>query len=195
MSVSEARHAASLIVLRRDTEGPKILMARRSAGHRFMPNVLVFPGGAVDEADFHAVGATSLRAEVAARVQRSAAADLTHALAVAACRELAEEVGLSLGDPPYLHQLDYLCRAVTPQDSPIRFDARFFVAHAEVVDGIMTPSRELEEPAWYGIEAALVSGCARPTKAILLLLRSWVSAPPPPNAPVPVLYERAWTQE
>jgi 8-oxo-dGTP pyrophosphatase MutT (NUDIX family) len=195
MTVSEPRPAASLIVMRKDEDEPKILMARRSAGHRFMPNVLVFPGGAVDTADFGASAASPLRADIAARLQRSASAELAHALAVAACRELTEEVGLSLGDPPYLHQLDYLCRAITPENSPIRFDARFFVTQAEVVEGILAPSRELEAPAWYGIEAALVAGCARPTKAILLLLRGWFAAPQPSDAPVPVLHERAWTQE
>ena len=44
-----ARHAASLVVLRHSTSGePELLMGMRGARHRFMPNRLVFPGGAVD---------------------------------------------------------------------------------------------------------------------------------------------------
>jgi 8-oxo-dGTP pyrophosphatase MutT (NUDIX family) len=195
MTNSALRHAASLIVLRRETDGLKILMARRSAGHRFMPNVLVFPGGAVDQSDFLGVAASPLRPHVSARLQRSASAELAHALAMAACRELTEEVGLSLGNPPRLDQLDYLCRAITPQDSPIRFDARFFIAHAEVVEGVPIPSLELEAPAWYSIEAALVAGCARPTKTILLLLQHWTGTEADPDAAVPVLRERVWSQE
>jgi 8-oxo-dGTP pyrophosphatase MutT (NUDIX family) len=183
-----------LIVLRRNPE-PQILMARRSAGHRFMPNVMVFPGGAVDEADFLRGEGPTLREDVSVRLQRSASPALAHALAAAACRELTEELGLSLGNPPRLDQLDYLCRAITPEESPIRFDTRFFIAHAEVVIGSPAPSLELEAPGWYGIEAALVSGCARPTKAILLLLRQWVETGAAADAPVPVLRERVWTQE
>ena len=170
-------------------------MGRRSAGHRFMPHVIVFPGGAVDQADFGGGEGPKLRQEVSARLQRSASPALAHALAVAACRELTEEVGLSLGHPPRLDQLDYLCRAITPEDSPIRFDVRFFIAHAKVVTGAPTPSLELEAPAWYSIDAALVAGCARPTKAILLLLREWVETEAAADAPVPVLRERVWTQE
>jgi 8-oxo-dGTP pyrophosphatase MutT (NUDIX family) len=195
MTVCAPRHAASIIILRRDPDGLKILMGRRSAGHRFMPNVLVFPGGAVDQGDFLGVPASFLRPDVSARLQRSASAELAHALAMAACRELTEEVGLSLGTPPQLDQLDYLCRAITPQDSPIRFDARFFVAHAKVVTGGPAPSLELEAPAWYSIEAALIAGCARPTKAILLRLQHWAETPADPGAAVPVLRERVWIEE
>ena len=195
MSDAEPRHAASLIVLRREEDGPKIVMARRAAGHRFLPNALVFPGGAVDPGDFAAEAATPLREEVSARLARSAEAGLARALAMAACRELTEEVGLSLGTPPRLDQLFYLCRAITPARNPIRFDARFFVVEAEAVGGTLSPSSELEAPAWYGIEAALVGGAVSATQLILLQLRQWIEAPGSPDAPVPVLRERAWTQE
>ena len=56
-----ARHAASLVVLRRRASGePEVLMGMRGATHRFMPNRLVFPGGAVDRADLTAPAATPL---------------------------------------------------------------------------------------------------------------------------------------
>jgi 8-oxo-dGTP pyrophosphatase MutT (NUDIX family) len=191
----EPRHAASLIVLRQAADGARILMARRSAGHRFMPHRLVFPGGAVDAADFIAMPATPLPEDVSERLQRSASPALAQALGMAACRELTEELGLSLGMPPRLDQLSYLCRAITPQDSPIRFDARFFIVPELSVTGTPAPSRELEAPAWYSVEAALVAGCARPTQAVLLHLQHWLQAPPAAGAPVPVLRERVWTQE
>ena len=53
-----ARHAASLILWRPGPDGIEVLMGMRGAGHRFMPNRLVFPGGAVDQADRRAQAAT-----------------------------------------------------------------------------------------------------------------------------------------
>src|SRR4051794_26943109 len=53
-----ARHAASIIVLRTGGDDPEMLMGMRGAKHRFMPNRLVFPGGAVDRADLSAAAAT-----------------------------------------------------------------------------------------------------------------------------------------
>jgi 8-oxo-dGTP pyrophosphatase MutT (NUDIX family) len=195
MTEAEPRHAASLIVLRREAGGVKILMARRAAGHRFMPHALVFPGGAVDPADFTAAVGTKLRRDVSERLERSARPDLAQALGVAACRELTEEVGLQLGDPPLLNQLSYLCRAITPAGRPIRFDARFFIVPAEAVSGTPVASRELEAPAWYTIETALVSGAVFVTQAVLLRLRAWVETPDAAGAAVPVLRERAWSEE
>ena len=40
------RPAASLLVVRQGGAEPELLMARRAMHHRFMPGVLVFPGGA-----------------------------------------------------------------------------------------------------------------------------------------------------
>ena len=195
MTEAVPRHAASLIIVRRDAAGLQVLMGHRSVGHRFLPNALVFPGGAVDPADFTAPVAAPLRAEVAARLQRGASAELAQALGVAACRELTEEVGLSLGVLPRLDQLSYLCRAITPADRPIRFDARFFVVPASAVTGTPAASRELEAPGWYGIEAALVSGSVFVTKAVLMQLRLWADMPGAADALVPVLRERAWAYE
>jgi 8-oxo-dGTP pyrophosphatase MutT (NUDIX family) len=38
-------------VIRRDRDGRRILMGRRSDAHVFMPGAVVFPGGKVDRAD------------------------------------------------------------------------------------------------------------------------------------------------
>jgi 8-oxo-dGTP pyrophosphatase MutT (NUDIX family) len=195
MTPVEPKHAASLIVVRRAAAGIEMLMAHRAMGHRFMPGALVFPGGAVDPTDFATPVAKPLRTEVSTRLQRAASPDLAQALGVAACRELEEEVGLSLGAPPRLDQLSYVCSAITPASSPIRFDARFFVVPAEAVAGTPAASRELEAPAWYSIEAALVSGAVSATKTLLMRLRHWIEAPASPGAPVPVLRERVWTDE
>ncbi|HUD61922.1 MAG TPA: hypothetical protein VMQ99_20650, partial [Acetobacteraceae bacterium] len=94
------RHAASLIVYRGDGDKLSILMGMRGAKHRFMPNRLVFPGGAVDRADLDAVSATKLSSQTERLVRKNANARLAHGLGIAAARELDEETGLSLGTPP-----------------------------------------------------------------------------------------------
>ena len=38
------KDAATLIILRRDEHSQKILMPKRAARHKFMPNNFVFPG-------------------------------------------------------------------------------------------------------------------------------------------------------
>jgi 8-oxo-dGTP pyrophosphatase MutT (NUDIX family) len=189
------RPAASLLVVRRAGNGDvTLLMGRRGAGHRFMPNVLVFPGGAVDHADYTANIATPLKPAVRARLERSAAPDLAQALAVAAARELTEEVGMSLGDPPALSHLDYLCRAVTPPSRTMRFDARFFVVESVHVTGMPTASDELEEPGWYSVEQALAGELALATKAVLGQFQRWLTHHDR-DGPVPVLMDRQWHHE
>ncbi len=187
----EPRHAASLIVLR---GGSEILMARRSEAHRFMPGLLVFPGGAVDEADHHARAATPLPPRTRARLERVATPALAHALAMAAARELTEEVGLSLGVPPALDGFAYLCRAITPPDRSIRFDAHFFIVDAARISGTPAGSRELEEPRWYSVEDALAARIPAATGAVLGQLQRWLSHHDR-DGPVPTLRDRVWHTE
>ena len=199
-TVSEPRPAASLLVVRGPgagggpVGGQQVLMARRCASHRFMPNVLVFPGGAVDPADHHALVARPLAPRVLARLQRSAGHGMAQALAIAAARELQEEVGLSLGTPPALDGLEFLCRAITPPDRGIRFDAFFFVVDAEHVSGTPTGSDELEDPRWYSIEQALAGELAAATRAILGQFQRWL-AHHDRDGPIPVMRDRRWSEE
>jgi 8-oxo-dGTP pyrophosphatase MutT (NUDIX family) len=196
ISVASPRPAASLLVVRfaAGRGGEQVLMGRRGAGHRFMPNVLVFPGGAADADDHDARAATPLMAHVRARLERSAEPSLAHALGIAACRELREEVGLSLGEPPALGRLEYLCRAVTPPDRPIRFDARFFIADARHVSGEPAASEEIEDPAWYTIEQARQGPLAAATRAVLDQFERWLALSVR-DGPVPVMKNRIWSEE
>ena len=130
-----ARHAASVLLVRQAAGGPEVLMGVRAAAHRFMPNRLVFPGGAVDPADRTALAATEPRADVLDTLRRSVGPKLARAMVAAAARELHEETGLSFGIPPRLDGLRYICRAITPPRLPIRFNARFFVADAATTSG------------------------------------------------------------
>lgn len=175
--VAHPRHAASLILWRQSRSGSvEVLMGVRAAGHRFMPNRLVFPGGRVDLADRSAPAATELRPETQAALERRAPPRLARALAIAAARELAEETGLQLGGSyPTLDRLDYLCRAVTPRHSPIRFNARFLIAPGEAATGSLAGSGELEGLAWLTPKAVLDLPVAPITACVLAEFRDWLA--------------------
>ena len=134
------RHAATLIIVRRDAEKPRLLMGRRAGGHAFMPSKWVFPGGRVDRTDFAAPAASDLTAETRGKLEltaRHASPLLPRALALAAIRETFEEAGLLLarqasprpgagpwrefleaGALPDLCALRFVARAITPPYSP-----------------------------------------------------------------------------
>ena len=177
-----AQHAASLIVLRDGPGEPHVLMGLRGAGHRFMPNRLVFPGGRVDPADHSAPCANPLPAPARVLLQKAARPGLAQALAIAAARELEEETGLTLGNPPDLGGMDYLCRAVTPPEMPIRFNARFLVVPADRVSGTLGGSGELEGLRWYGLNETLALDLVWITQQILLELRRYLALPPDARA-------------
>src|SRR5277367_2855220 len=171
-----ARHAASLVVLRRRPSGePELLMGMRGARHRFMPNRLVFPGGAVDHADLTAPAAIGLAPHTRALLEKTANPRLAHGLGIAAARELAEETGLTLGAPPALDGLDYLCRAVTPPPGPVRFNARFLVVDTARVQGMLAGSGEREDLRYVDLEVALALDLATPTRFVIERLREWMA--------------------
>ena len=173
-------------------------MGLRGAGHRFMPNRLVFPGGAVDMEDAEAPSADDLRPETAERLQRSGAAPLARAIALAAARELEEETGLHLGHPPRLANLDYLCRAITPPSQSIRFDARFLVVDAAHAHGELAGSGELEHLQWYDIEAALALDLALVTREVVGKLVEWIALSPAERVArthTPVFSQMSWANE
>ena len=172
------RHAASILVWRDGRDGPEILMGRRNKALRFMPDVMVFPGGRVDPGDAGAPAAGELRPEVLAALSRVGTPRLARACAMAAARELHEETGLSLGDPPDLGVLDYLCRAVTPNTRPMRFNARFLIAPAAAVSGRIVSSGELEELGFYSAPAARAARMASITEVILAEFLAWHAMPP-----------------
>lgn len=155
------RDAASLVLLRRTGKGAEVLIGRRAAKHRFMPDVFVFPGGRLDAIDLTTEVGRDLAPDVAARLQRKWSPRKSRGLAVAAVRETHEETGLTIGDldrgrlRPDLGALDYVARAITPPDSPIRFHARFFCIDAEHAGGDISDSHELLDLQWQPIAAAL----------------------------------------
>ncbi|MFN4089688.1 MAG: NUDIX hydrolase [Alphaproteobacteria bacterium] len=175
--VLRPRDASTLIIVRRGRNGGEVLMGERSAQHVFVPENFVFPGGRVDRSDAFVQPATPLRAEVLARLTRSATPRRALALAAAAVRETFEETGLVVGGPlegatrpkrtpkgwegflatgmaPALGGLTYVARAVTPTGRPRRFNARFFVVDAEAISGEMGDSGELLKVRWFSLPDA-----------------------------------------
>jgi 8-oxo-dGTP pyrophosphatase MutT (NUDIX family) len=193
------RHAASLVVYRSDGDDVSMLMGMRGAKHRFMPNRLVFPGGAVDRADLDAPSAAPLSPNTEHLLRKSANARLAHGLGIAAARELHEETGLTLGQPPRIDVLHLLARAVTPPPSPIRFNARFFVVDARHVSGTLGGDGELEELRYYQMREALALDLAMPTRRVLERLQLWLAmdeAERTSQTHTPVmLRDRAWRME
>jgi len=197
------RHAASLIVVRETRNGPEMLMGMRGSRHRFMPNVLVFPGGRVDRADHRAPFATPLREETRALLERSAPPRLAQSLALAAARELEEETGLHLasqpGGLPELDGLHYLCRAVTPPSQHMRFNARFLVVEAERITGTLAGSGELESLAYYVMDEVLrSSSLAGITRGVLENLQRFLAMDPATRdsrAAVPINLRDIWRME
>lgn len=164
------RDAASLVIVDATDSEPRILMGRRHAKMKFIPDAFVFPGGKLDAGDLRAQPATVLRG-----VEHFGSAAKAQALAMAAVRETFEETGLILaqagdvgalsgkgwnafreaGIAPDLGALSGLARAITPRQSPIRFHARFFTTTADKISGTLKGSGELEELDWYPLSAAL----------------------------------------
>jgi len=189
------RHAASLILWRARVGGVvEVLMGVRAAGHRFMPGRLVFPGGRVDFADRTSPAASELAAETRRALERAAPPRLARALAVAAARELEEETGLTLapagGDAPALGALDYVCRAVTPAYSPIRFNARFLAAPAEAARGVLGGCGELEGLGWFSLEEAQNAPLAPITGCVLAQFSTLMALPVVERADRPLVCYR-----
>ena len=145
------RDAATLILVRRDAAQPRVLMGKRAGGSAFMPDKYVFPGGRVDPHDGKAIAWDELRPEVEAKLRIQSRRN-PRAFALTAIRETFEETGLIVGRSaempaaspagwedfhaldvaPDLSPLVFIGRAVTPPFRPRRFDARFFMAEAEL---------------------------------------------------------------
>lgn len=193
-----ARHAASLLLWQVGGLGPEVLMGLRGAGHRFMPNRLVFPGGSVDPRDRIAPAAAEPDPATLAMLHRNARPPLARALVYAAARELQEETGLSLGTPPRLDGIDYLCRAVTPPQAKMRFNARFLVADAAQAHGSFADSRELEGVRFYPLAEALALELALVTREVLLRFQAYLAldeAKRGSRTEMPVFKRRRWGAE
>ncbi len=164
------RDAATLIMVRRDGEKPRILMGKRHANSAFMPNMFVFPGGSVDRADSRVTPAnpldTQVETKLLSKMRGRPSSGRARALAMAAVRETFEETGLIVGAKgeganssvhadwatflgtglrPALAPMRYIARAITPPGRVRRFDSRFFAVDAENVSNIDDPYASTDE--------------------------------------------------
>ncbi len=116
----------------------EVLLARRNLEARFMPGVWVFPGGAIDDADFGAEGDDELDAD-------------EHAHRVCAVREVAEEVGIEVDAA----ELRPWSRWITPEQVSIRFDTRFYLALAPAHSPPKPDGEETVDARWFEPREAL----------------------------------------
>ena len=127
--VTEARQAASLILLRDSPEGPEVLLVERNPKQRFMGGAWVFPGGANHPGE-----------------------DTDHA--ATAIRELEEEAGIALGGDV---ELVPFSRWITPEEVKIRFDTWFFAAQAPEGAEATPDGGECVDARWLRPAAALAA--------------------------------------
>jgi 8-oxo-dGTP pyrophosphatase MutT (NUDIX family) len=133
---STPRPAASVVLLRRGGKHGdrelEVLLLKRSAEAKFMPNVWVFPGGAVDPGD----------------------GEEEAGYRACAVRELAEEAAIKL---PAGEELVLFSRWITPAVISTRFDAWFFLALAPAHTPPKADGVETTDAAWFKPSAALAA--------------------------------------
>ena len=130
---SEPRPAAGVVLMRHGgkhaSHGLEVLLGRRTSKARFMADVWVFPGGAVDGKGDD---------------------DRTHR--ETALRELEEEVGVALEGPETLVPFS---RWITPAQVKIRYDTRFYLAQAAPHTAPEADGEEIVEVGWFAPDDAL----------------------------------------
>lgn len=98
------KDAATLVLVDRSREEPRILMGRRQPTQVFLPDKYVFPGGRVDRGDSTMLSLNELQAPDQALLLRDMKGKPSvariRALALAAIRETFEEAGLIVGARP-----------------------------------------------------------------------------------------------
>ena len=126
-SPTTPRPAAGIILMRHGgkhaSRGLEVLLGKRTSQARFMADVWVFPGGAVD-----------------------GAADSDDACRRTALRELEEEAGVALGGPDRLVPFS---RWITPEQVKIRYDTRFYLAQAAPHAAAEPDGAEIVEVGWF----------------------------------------------
>ncbi len=199
MSAIKPRDAASLLLYRMNADRYEVLVGRRPSKSRFMPDVYVFPGGAVDPVDARAKPASGLDKSFATHMAVGNSQARAQTIAMAAVRETFEETGVSItqtGHPGSVNDdswqalaqrgvsadlsvLKYFARATTPADQPMRFHARFFVCNAIDVAGFddkqLKQTDELLDLRWMPIENPDDLPLRSVTKFLLKEFASWLN--------------------
>ncbi len=199
--------AASILLIDRAQDVPRVLMGLRQATNVFLPSKWVFPGGRLEPADALVSPATALNASdecaLAARLGFAPIPPVfPQSLAMAAVRELFEETGhalalrtqatanheglpdgpwatwRSLGLTPCISPLRFIARAITPPGRPRRYDTRFFIARREdVIEGAAAADGEFADLAWFTLAQAQALDLPTITRRILTDLDNMLKNP------------------
>lgn len=205
--VLRPKDAATLVLVRRDSDAPRILMGCRSSGMAFMANKYVFPGGRMDAGDQRIPVAADLRPDVMARVSKGITTARARGLALAAVRETFEETGILLGEhgptprtrspawakffahgiAPRLDRFQFIARAITPPNRTRRFDARFFMADAGSIAHTLDAAthEELLKPAWLTLAEARTLDLPNITRRVLDEVETRLGDSPDAARPAP----------
>ncbi|MGD1933807.1 MAG: NUDIX hydrolase [Candidatus Phaeomarinobacter sp.] len=200
------KDAATLILVRHDDNSPRILMGKRNADHKFMPNKYVFPGGRVDIADSRIKPAKDLtdtvQCQLMDRMRGKPSLARARSYALAAVRETFEETGLVVGTRnegaapksrhtdwnayfqqgalPDLSKFDMIARAITPPYRNRRFDTRFFMGDASAILSDMHDtagaSGELLDLHWLTISEARDVDLPNITRMVIAEIESRLKA-------------------
>lgn len=184
------KDAATLVLVKREKAGPRVLMGQRHGNMAFMANKYVFPGGRVDPGDQRILLGGDLRPHVVERLTKGANVQRARGFALAAIRETFEEAGILIGEradklprtrapawkkffehgvAPRLDTLEFIARAITPPNRTRRFDARFFMADADSIAHTLDvrENDELLTPAWLTFAEARALDLPSITRAVL----------------------------
>jgi 8-oxo-dGTP pyrophosphatase MutT (NUDIX family) len=191
MTAPRPKDAATLILVRHQSDGPLILMGRRAGGHSFMPDKYVFPGGKVDACDRFIPAHEELTIHNHDALLAHNKARHPRAFALAAIRETWEETGLivgrtgtlqsktkdkgwtsyaAMGVVPTLAPLHFIARAITSPMRHKRFDARFFMADAGEAlldDRPPQDGAEMLDLRWFSYDDAMALDLPNVTRFIL----------------------------
>ncbi len=189
---SRPKRSASLILIDRAGAELRILMGRRSASQKFMPDKYVFPGGKTDPGDHRLHASAGLRGDDLERLLKSLGKKASHAkaraIAMSAIRETQEETGLLLRADLSLFRL--IARAVTPPIYPHRYDTHFFAVFCDAAlpEGSpgLTASEEMLEPGWFSFKAAKQLDLPEITRIIVEEAEARLEADPLLGADLPI---------
>lgn len=132
----EARPASTVVLLRNSDNGLETLLLRRNKALQFAGGLWVFPGGALDQADFDSAGG-----------------DVVAASRIAAAREAQEESGLL----PHLEDMVLLSHWTTPVVEPKRFSTWIYAAPVAVDEEVVIDGSEIHDSRWIGVHDAVAA--------------------------------------
>ena len=202
------KDAATLVLVKREKDAPRVLMGQRHGNMAFMANKYVFPGGRVDPGDQRILLGGNLRPHVAERLTKGANPQRARGFALAAIRETFEEAGILIGErtdklprtrapawrkffehgvAPRLDALEFIARAITPPNRTRRFDARFFMADASAIAHTLDGGEndELLTPCWLTFAEARELDLPSITRTVLDEAEARLSAGADGSRPVP----------